>query len=60
MMKVALVKLSLQQDEEQCVSLTDAACNDTLHLPRSEAFPGKHHTLIDRESQFRGLPMVLI
>ena len=59
MIKVALVGLSLQQEEEQRVSLTDTPCSSTLLLPCTEGFPGDHHTFTDRQTQFRGLPMVL-
>ena len=59
MIKVALVGLSLQQEEEQRVSLTDTPCSGTLFLPCTEGFPGEQHRFTDRQAQFRGLPMVL-
>ncbi len=58
--KVVLIGLSLQQEEEQCVSLTDAPCSSTLLLPRTEAFPGEHHMATDRQTQLESLPTVLI
>ncbi len=48
--KVTLVGLSLQQEEDQFASLTDAACGGNLLLPCTEAFPGEHHTFTDRQT----------